>query len=49
MKYALMFKRMVNLWNDDNIDKDFTFEAKIPMDKIEDYEIPLIWDPENSI
>jgi len=42
-----MFKRMVNFWNDDNIDKDLTFEAKIPMDKIEDFELPLIFDPEN--
>jgi len=42
-----MFKKAANLWNEDKLDKDFTFEAKIPMDTIKDYEYPLIWDPEN--
>ena len=42
-----MFKRMANRWDDDRIDKDFTFEAKIPMNVIKDFEYPLIWDPEN--
>jgi hypothetical protein len=42
-----MFKKIVNLWNDDNIDKDFTFEAKVPIDKVGEFEYPLIWDSAN--
>ena len=41
-------KRALNLWNDDSIDQDFSFEQKQKKEKVPQHGFHYVWDDKNS-